>query len=141
MNGLMSTTRKSVEDLRRNNLLRNLESRSTQQWPEVEIDGRRYLNFCSNDYLGMSNHPRVIKRIKEELSTHGFGSAGAALLTGRSSLHSELESKLSNYTGFESALLYSSGYLANIGALGAIIHNKDLVLHDRLNHASLIDAV
>jgi len=123
------------------NLLRKLENRGSAQWPEVEIAGRRYTNFCNNDYLGMSNHHRVVERVKEELQTYGFGSAGAALLSGRCSLHAELENKIAEFTGFESALLYSSGYLANLGALGALIKSKDLVFHDRLNHASLIDAV
>ena len=89
----------------------------------------------------MSNHPRVLNRVKEELENYGFGAAGAALLTGRCSLHSELETKLASYTGFEAALLYSSGYLANLGALGALVKKQDWVFHDRLNHASLIDAI
>ena len=141
MSDLISARPEYLGRLKHDNLLRKLENRRSAQWPEVEIAGKRYINFCNNDYLGMSNHPRVIERVKAELQTYGFGSAGASLLTGRCSLHAELENKIAAFTGFESALLYSSGYLANFGALGPLIRSKDLVFHDRLNHASLIDAV
>ncbi len=89
----------------------------------------------------MSSNQRVLDRVGRELKTFGFGSAGAALLTGRCTLHSELEVKLATYTGQESALLFSSGYLANLGAICSLVGKKDWVFHDRLNHASLIDAV
>ena len=89
----------------------------------------------------MSSNQRVLDRVSCELKTFGFGSAGAALLTGRCTLHSELETKLAAYTGQESALLFSSGYLANLGAIGSLVSKEDWVFQDRLNHASLIDAV
>ena len=141
MGDLIAARPNRLGRLEQDSLLRKLENRRSPQWPEVEIAGKKYINFCNNDYLGMSNHPRVIDRVQDELRTYGFGSAGAALLTGRCSLHAELENKIAEFTGFEGALLYSSGYLANLGALGALIKSKDLVFHDRLNHASLIDAV
>ena len=125
MNDLVSTLQKFGQ-LGDRGLRRELEARASQQWPTITIEGKSYLNFCSNDYLGMSNNPRVLRRIKAELNTFGFGAGGAALLTGRSTLHSELETNLSEFTGFESALLYSSGYLANLGAIGALVGRKDL---------------
>ena len=121
--------------------MRKLEDRCSSQWPEININDERFLNFCSNDYLGMSSNQRVLDRVSRELKTFGFGSAGAALLTGRCTLHSELEVKLADYTGHESALLFSSGYLANLGAICSLVSKEDWVFHDRLNHASLIDAV
>ena len=121
--------------------MRKLEDRCSSQWPEIDINDERYLNFCNNDYLGMSSNRRVLERVSRELKTFGFGSAGAALLTGRCTLHSELETKLAAYTGHESALLFSSGYLANLGVIGSLVGKEDWVFQDRLNHASLIDAV
>ena len=121
--------------------LRTLESRHGAQGVDVTLDGRTLTNFTSNDYLGLAAHPRILDRVRSELGLHGFGSGSAALLSGRSSLHAEFERALADYTGMESALLFSSGYLANLGALTALTAPQDLILHDRLNHASLIDAV
>lgn len=120
---------------------RQLDERSNAQRVEVIIDGRALINFTSNDYLGLAAHPHVVARVQQELQTHGFGSGSAALLSGRSSLHAELERELAQFTGMPSALLFSSGYLANLGALTALSSVNDLILHDRLNHASLIDGV
>lgn len=120
---------------------RKLESRDGAQGAEITISGRTHINFSSNDYLGLAAHPRVLERVRSELSWHGFGSGSAALLAGRSSLHAELERELADEVGVERALLFSSGYLANLGALGCLITRGDLVIHDRLNHASLIDGV
>ena len=120
---------------------RQLDERSSAQRVAITLDGRALINFTSNDYLGLAAHPRVVARVHAELAQHGFGSGSAALLSGRSSLHAELERELAAYTGMESALLFSSGYLANLGALTALTTSRDLLLHDRLNHASLIDGV
>ena len=120
---------------------RRLDERSSAQRVAITLDGRALINFTSNDYLGLAAHPRVVARVHAELAQHGFGSGSAALLSGRSSLHAELERELAAYTGMESALLFSSGYLANLGALTALTTSRDLLLHDRLNHASLIDGV
>ncbi len=131
----------ALEQRRRRGQLRTLETRDGPQQPGVRIDGREYANFCSNDYLGLAADPRVLERVSAELPRHGFGSGSAALLSGRSSLHAELESRLAAFTGMDSAVLFSSGYLANLGALQALLTRTACVFHDRLNHASLIDAV
>lgn len=123
------------------NRVRKLDERSSAQRVTITLDGRALINFSSNDYLGLAAHPRVVARVHAELAQHGFGSGSAALLSGRSSLHAELERELATYTGMESALMFSSGYLANLGALTALTTSTDLLLHDRLNHASLIDGV
>ncbi|MGE0861066.1 MAG: 8-amino-7-oxononanoate synthase [Gammaproteobacteria bacterium] len=121
--------------------LRRRDVRGGAQGVQCCIDGQPYLNFTSNDYLGLAAHPRVVARVSHELGRQGFGSGSAALLSGRSSLHDELERALADYTGMPAALLFSSGYLANLGALGGLLERGDLVVHDRLNHASLIDGV
>ena len=120
---------------------RTLEDRDSPQGVQIIIGGRTLINFTSNDYLGLAADERVIKRVAREINTQGFGSGGAALLSGRSALHSQLERELADFTGMDSAILFSSGYLANLGALSVLIAPQDYVLHDRLNHASLIDAV
>ncbi|MEM7540131.1 MAG: 8-amino-7-oxononanoate synthase [Pseudomonadota bacterium] len=126
----------SVRDLRR-----DLEHRTSAQGPRIAIDQRTLINFCSNDYLSLANDQRLIAKLSDSFSTHGFGAGASPLLSGRSDTHLELEDRLASYCGFEAALTYSSGYLANLGALQALISRHDHVFHDKLNHASLIDAV
>jgi len=126
---------------RARNRQRALEARVGAQGARIDIDGRAYLNFTSNDYLGLAAHPAVIARVGAELGRQGYGSGSAALLGGRSSLHAEFERALASYLGMPAALVFSSGYLANLGALATLITARDAVVHDRLNHASLIDAV
>jgi len=120
---------------------RTLCTREGRQGTQVAIGDRQFVNFCSNDYLGLAADDRVIARVKNEVGHQGFGSGAAALLSGRSCLHVELERKLTAFTGTEAALLFSSGYLANLGALEALLVARDAAHHDRLNHASLIDGV
>lgn len=121
--------------------LRTLESTSSAQGRVIKIDGQSLLNFSSNDYLGLSGHPEVCAAAAQSASTHGVGSGASALLSGRSDLHVELENRIAEYTERDRALLFSSGYLANLGVIGALVHRHDHAFQDRLNHASLIDAV
>lgn len=130
-----------LEQLSCAGLKRTLDQRQRAQGPTISVDGRELINFTSNDYLGLANHQQVLDAIRDALPQHGFGSGAAALLSGRSSVHAELERRLAEFTGAESALLFSSGYLANIGTLPALIGANDFVAHDKLNHASLIDGV
>ncbi|MDO9371946.1 MAG: 8-amino-7-oxononanoate synthase [Gammaproteobacteria bacterium] len=110
------------------------------QGPEVVIDGQRYLNFCSNDYLGLANHPQVIEAMQRGAARYGVGSGAAHLICGHSSAHHALEEELAAFTKRQRALLFSTGYMANLGVMGALLGRGDTVLEDRLNHASLIDA-
>lgn len=131
----------ALDERRKSGRLRTLEARSGAQGARIEIGGRTLVNFSSNDYLGLAADPRIVARVNQELPRHGFGSGAAALLSGRSALHTELENALAAFTGMASALLFSSGYLANLGAIGALLDRSAEAHHDRLNHASLIDAV
>jgi 8-amino-7-oxononanoate synthase len=130
-----------MEDVRARRLLRELDCRQSVQAPVTIINHRKIINFTSNDYLGLASDPTVIESVVRELPVYGFGSGSAALLSGRSSLHQELEVRLATFVGAESALLFSSGYMANLGAIQALATADDMIFHDRLNHASLIDAV
>lgn len=106
----------------------------------VRVDGRELLNFCSNDYLGLRTHPELIRAASECMRQHGFGAGASHLVTGHSLEHYALETELAAFTGRERALLFSSGYMANLGVISALSTRHDLIVADRLNHASLLDA-
>jgi 8-amino-7-oxononanoate synthase len=103
------------------------------------IDGKKVLNFCSNDYLGLANHPNVIAAFKQAVDNYGVGSGAAHLICGHSTAHHALEEELAAFTGRDRALLFSTGYMANMGVISALLDKNDLVLEDKLNHASLLD--
>lgn len=112
----------------------------TPQLPELFVDGKSYLAFCSNDYLGLANHPAVIKRLQSAAERFGVGSGASHLVNGHSAEHHALEEELAAFCGRERALLFSTGYMANLGAITALVGQGDAVFEDRLNHASLLDA-
>ena len=107
---------------------------------EIELDGRRCIDFCSNDYLGLSAHPRVTEALIDTAREHGVGARASHLVTGHQHGHDALEEALAAHTGRERALLFSTGYMANLGLATALVQKGGLVLGDALNHASLIDA-
>jgi len=105
----------------------------------VEFDGRRLLNFCSNDYLGLADHPAVIEALQQASAREGVGSGASHLVCGHGAEHHALEEELADFTGRERALLFSTGYMANLGVISALAGRGDWVFEDRLNHASLLD--
>lgn len=111
----------------------------TPQLPTLTVDGKSYLAFCSNDYLGLANHPAVIKSLQSAAEHYGVGSGASHLVNGHSSEHHALEEELAAFCGRERALLFSTGYMANLGAITALVGQGDAVFEDRLNHASLLD--
>ncbi|MFT6916705.1 MAG: 8-amino-7-oxononanoate synthase [Motiliproteus sp.] len=123
-----------------NNLYRYRRVLESAQAPEVRVDGRAYLAFCSNDYLGLANHPEVIQAFRAAANEFGVGSGASHLVNGHSRHHHRLEEALAEFTGRPRALLFSTGYMANLGAVNALIGKADAVFQDRLNHASLLDA-
>jgi len=127
-------TRRREQGLYRQRL--TLES---AQGPVVRLAGRDYLNFCSNDYLGLAAHPRVVEAFQRATATYGVGSGASHLVCGHSAPHHELEEALAEFTGRPRALLFSSGYMANMGILTTLLQRGDFVFEDRLNHASLLD--
>jgi 8-amino-7-oxononanoate synthase len=106
----------------------------------LNIDGHEVLNFCSNDYLGLANHPDVVDAFKHGADQYGVGSGASHLINGHSRAHHALEEELADFVGRPRALLFSTGYMANLGVVSALVGRGDRVLEDRLNHASLIDA-
>jgi 8-amino-7-oxononanoate synthase len=115
--------------------------RESAQGPRILMEGREYLAFCSNDYLGLANHPHLVAAVIAAARRYGVGEGASHLLTGHSIVHGRLEGKLAEFAGAPRALLFSSGYQANIGTITALVGAEDAVFSDALNHASLIDGV
>lgn len=132
--------RQRLAERRTANLYRDLKVAEGPQTPRRIIDGREVLSFCSNDYLGLANHPEVIAAFKRGADAYGVGSGAAHLVNGHTRAHQALEGELAAFLGRERALLFSTGYMANLGAIGALVGRGDAVFEDRLNHASLLDA-
>ncbi len=125
---------------RADNLYRQRPLLQSPQGPEVVVDGKPLLAFCNNDYLGLANHPEIIAAWQAGADRWGVGGGSSHLVIGHSSPHHELEEALAELTGRPRALLFSNGYMANLGAVTALVGQGDTVLEDRLNHASLLDA-
>ena len=109
------------------------------QGTHLQLNGKNAFNFCSNDYLGLANHPSVVQAFKDAADRYGVGSGSAHLVCGHSAAHHALEDELAEFTGRKRALLFSTGYMANIGVINALVSRGDAVFEDRLNHASLLD--
>jgi 8-amino-7-oxononanoate synthase len=128
-----------LKALERRSLYRRRRVAASPAGREIEVDGRRLLNFCSNDYLGLAADPRVTAAFVEGARRWGVGSGASHLVTGHTAAHHALEEALADFTGRPRALLFASGYAANTGAINALVGRADAVFEDRLNHASLID--
>ena len=129
-----------LADRRNKGLYRNRKTLTSPQGPEVTVDGKSFLAFCSNDYLGLANHPDVIATLRQAASLNGVGGGASHLVIGHSRSHHLLEEELAEFTGRDRVLLYSNGYMANLGVISALLGKQDAIFQDRLNHASLLDA-
>jgi 8-amino-7-oxononanoate synthase len=123
----------------REGLYRHRLTLESSQGPIIRMAGSQYINFCSNDYLGLAAHPKVIEGLRAAATRYGVGSGASHLVCGHSAPHHELEEALAEFTGRPRALLFSSGYMANTGILTTLLQRGDHVFEDRLNHASLLD--
>lgn len=130
-----------ITQSQRTNRYRTLEPITSAQGRCIDVDGKTLINFASNDYLGLAGHDSLRSSAHTAIDRFGIGAGASALLSGRSVVHAELERRLASFMHAEAALLFSSGYLANLGTISALIGRHDHVFQDRLNHASLIDAV
>ena len=121
-------------------LLRSRQRVEGPQGPRLRVDGRTFLAFCSNDYLGLANHPAPARAARDAIERFGIGAGASAHISGHTSVHEELEERLARFVGLPRALHFSTGYMANLGVLPSLVGPGDAVFSDRLNHASLIDA-
>jgi 8-amino-7-oxononanoate synthase len=122
-------------------LLRSLKPAAWRKGNRIRFNGKEYIDFCSNDYLGLSSRPELIAEIKNAIDTFGTASCASRLLSGDLELHHELERKVAQFKGKEAALVFNSGYQANVGILSALYGKGDCIFSDRLNHASIIDGI
>lgn len=138
--GLDDILNKDLRELKRRSLYRQRNITDGAQQVHLTSNGKAVLSFCSNDYLGLANHPDIARQLKQGIDDYGVGSGAAHLVSGHSRIHQELEETLAEYTGRSRALLFSTGYMANLGIVNALMGKGDCVFQDKLNHASLIDA-
>jgi 8-amino-7-oxononanoate synthase len=130
---------RNLEKRKQNNLYRTRITVDSGCSENLSVKGRSLHNFCSNDYLGLADNQTIVNAFKQGIETYGVGSGASHLISGHSKAHHELEEQLAEFTGRPKALLFSSGYMANMGVIGALVGRSDLVLEDYLNHASLLD--
>jgi len=140
MTHIEETLKKDLLRLKQQSLYRQRKTTDGPQQVHLNSNGKKVLSFCSNDYLGLANHPDVAQALKNGVDTYGVGSGAAHLVSGHSRAHHELEEALADYTGRSRALLFSTGYMANLGVVNALMGKGDTVFQDKLNHASMIDA-
>ena len=129
-----------LKEKQQQHLYRKAHISQSPQQPHMTINGEKFLTFCSNDYLGLANHPEILSAFKQAADKYGVGSGAAHLINGHSIEHQKLEEELAEFTGRDRALLFSTGYMANLGVVNALMERGDMIFSDRLNHASLIDA-
>jgi 8-amino-7-oxononanoate synthase len=130
---------KELEKLQQTGLYRKLRRVEDDQGPTLLLDGREVINFSSNNYLGLANHPSLCQAAKEAIDRYGCGSGASRLISGNMTLHEELECKIAELKGTESALVFNSGFQANTGIIPVLVGEEDVILSDALNHASIID--
>lgn len=126
--------------LKENGLLRQRRIVQGPQGTTITINNKQYLSFCSNDYLGLANHPQLAAAATQAIATSGIGSGASHLITGHNEWHHRLEEELAQFLGRSRVLLFSTGYMANLGVVSALTDRHSTLYADRLNHASLIDA-
>src|SRR6201993_5367379 len=135
----MSEITERLAELERLGLTRRLRMISGPQGPRVLLDGRPVLLLCSNNYLGLADHPQVREAAAEAAMRWGVGAGASRLISGTMTVHRRLEERLAAFAGRQSCLLFGSGYLANLGVIGALAGRGDTVFSDELNHASIVD--
>jgi 8-amino-7-oxononanoate synthase len=128
-----------LDHLEREGLLRQRRIVEGPQGAYLRFDGREYLSFCSNDYLGLANHPELVTAAERGLAAHGVGAGASALISGHTLEHEALEKRLAEFVGLPRALYFATGYMAAIGIIPALVRRGDTIFSDRLNHACLID--
>jgi 8-amino-7-oxononanoate synthase len=125
--------------IKESGLYRNLTAVENAQDTHIVIEGKTYLSFCSNNYLGLANHPSVVAAVKDAVELYGWGAGASRLVSGNMTLHKTLENEISKFKKKDAAIVFPTGYMANLGVITSLVSNGDLVICDKLNHASIID--
>lgn len=132
---------KELDEIRAAGLFKEERIISSPQAADIIANGREVINFCANNYLGLSSHPQVIRAAKEAIDTHGFGMSSVRFICGTQDIHKELENKLASFLGTEDTILYAAAFDANGGVFEPLLNEQDAVISDELNHASIIDGI
>ncbi len=128
-----------ISNLRQSGLFNTIRTLTSAQGAWLVVDGKRVLNFCSNNYLGLANHPRLVEAARLAIDQYGIGPAAVRSIAGTTGPHLELERRLAAFKGVEAAVTFQSGFNANLGTIPALVGKDDLIYSDELNHASIID--
>ena len=136
---MLASLQLALDKRKEDGLLRQRRLLDSPQAEHIVANSQSYLSFCSNDYLGLANHPKLIAAMQQAAGNSGVGSGASNLITGHHRYHDDLEKQLARFVGLPSALLFSTGYMANIGVLGALVGRGDAIFADKLNHACLND--
>jgi glycine C-acetyltransferase len=128
-----------LASLKEQGLFTNIRTLSSAQGAWLVVDGKRVLNFCANNYLGLANHPHLVEAAKKAMDQYGVGPAAVRTIAGTMDLHLQLEKRLAAFKGVEAAITFQSGFMANLAAIPALVGKDDVIFSDRLNHASIID--
>jgi glycine C-acetyltransferase len=132
---------KELDSIREAGLFKKERIISTPQGADIVANGKAVINFCANNYLGLSSHPRVIAAAKKAIDTHGFGMSSVRFICGTQDIHKELEKKIADFLGTEDTILYAAAFDANGGVFEPLLGAEDAIISDELNHASIIDGV
>ena len=133
---------KEIENIKEAGLFKEERIITSAQGPEITLStGQRVLNFCANNYLGLSSHPEVVQAAKDTMDTHGFGMSSVRFICGTQDIHKELEQKIADFYGTEDTILYAAAFDANGGVFEPLLGKEDAIISDSLNHASIIDGV
>ena len=128
-----------IDGLKEQGLYNRIRTIGSAQGAWLTVDGKNVLNFCSNNYLGLANHPKIVEAAKEATKKYGVGPAAVRSIAGTMDLHVQLEQRLAMFKGAEDVITFQSGFTANLGTISALVGKEDVVFSDRLNHASIID--
>ncbi|MDH5605431.1 MAG: aminotransferase class I/II-fold pyridoxal phosphate-dependent enzyme, partial [Anaerolineae bacterium] len=128
-----------LNSLREAGLYNNIRTLGSPQGAWLDVDGKRVLNFCSNNYLGLANHPAIVEGAKQAVDQMGVGPGAVRTIAGTMNLHVELDRRLAKFKGVEAAISFQSGFTANLAVIPALVGKEDAIFSDELNHASIID--
>jgi glycine C-acetyltransferase len=136
-----SIVAQELQEIQANGLFKQERIITTPQGADIMANGKEVINFCANNYLGLSSHPKVIEAAKKALDTHGFGMSSVRFICGTQDIHKELEQKIAQFLGTEDTILYAAAFDANGGVFEPLFNEQDAIISDELNHASIIDGI
>ncbi len=140
-NSFITRIASELAEIKDAGLFKNERIITSEQGAEIIVNGRSVLNFCANNYLGLSSHPKVLEAAKKYIDYRGFGMSSVRFICGTQDIHKELEKKISEFLGTEDTILYAAAFDANGGVFEPLFNESDAIISDALNHASIIDGV